>query len=74
MQGTANRRFDPDKMKIIRRLTAKLSQREFSVRSKIPIDTVREYEQGRTVPSVERLAVIADTLGCSLDELFTNES
>lgn len=73
MEHTMNRRFDPEKVKALRR-DRRMSQRSFSVASKIPIDTVREYEQGRTVPSVERLATMADTLRCQIDDLFTDES
>lgn len=40
--------------------------------SGIPIDTIRDYEQGRSTPSVERLFILADTLACSMDEFATN--
>ncbi|GAA1819368.1 helix-turn-helix transcriptional regulator [Actinomadura chokoriensis] len=32
--------------------------------------SVREYERGRVIPSVDVLARLADTLGCATDDLF----
>lgn len=66
------RKFDPDSMKRLRR-RHKMSQPDFATVSGIPLDTVRMYEQGRTLPSVERLFIIADTFRCSLDDLCIQE-
>lgn len=65
---TKNREFDPGKMKAARH-RAGLSQLELQTASGIPVTMIREYEQGKSDPSVTRLFIIADTLGCSADEL-----
>lgn len=70
---TVKRKFDPQAMKRLRK-KHKISQPIFAAVSGIPLDTIRMYEQGRTLPSVERLFIIADTFGCALDELcVTNQ-
>lgn len=66
------RKFDPQAMKRLRRYK-KMSQPEFATLSGIPLDTIRMYEQGRTLPSIERLFIIADTFRCSLDALCVQE-
>ncbi|MFC9268932.1 helix-turn-helix domain-containing protein [Streptomyces zhihengii] len=35
--------------------------------------TIREYEMGRVTPSVATLAAMADTVGCTVDELLDEE-
>lgn len=72
METIMSRKFDHTRIAVIR-LSQELSQRRLSEKSEIPIDTLRMYEQGRTVPSVERLAMLANALGCSVDEFFTDE-
>jgi transcriptional regulator with XRE-family HTH domain len=69
---TTKRFFDSKKIGEIRRSRG-WTQGEFSRRSTIGIDMVREYETGRSLPSVTRLMIIANTLECSLDD-FTSES
>ncbi len=73
METTMKRKFDPSALKRLRG-RQKLSQPIFATLSGIPLDTVRMYEQGRTLPSLERLVIIADTLGCKMDELFVKDS
>jgi len=68
---TTGRTFDHTKIKPKRR-AKNWSQPVFARLSGIPLDTLRLYEQGRAVPSVGRLFMIADTLGCSLDDLSTH--
>lgn len=65
---TAIRSFNPEKMKAARR-NANMSQRDLADRSGIPVTMIREYEQGKSIPSVPRLFIIADTLKCSADDL-----
>lgn len=65
---TKNREFDPGKMKAARK-RASMSQLDLCYASGIPVTMIREYEQGKSGPSVARLFIIADTLGCSADEL-----
>lgn len=68
MEGTAlARRFDHTKIKRFRSRT-KLTQYKVSQLAGISLDTYRDYEQGRVTPSVERLFMIADVLGCKLDD------
>lgn len=73
MDTPTRRRFDPDAMKKLRK-KARLTQPAFATASGIPLDTVRMYEQARTMPSLERLVIIADTLGCRIDDLFAADS
>lgn len=69
MEGTTvSRKFDPERLRALR-LLAKMTQPKMAERSGVPVDTYRDYEQGRAVPSVPRLFILADTLGCSLDDL-----
>ena len=35
--------------------------------------TIREYELSRVAPSVATLAALADTVGCSVDDLLDEE-
>jgi len=72
MEGTAVRAYDKDAIKKIRR-TAGFTQVKLAERSGIPLDTIRDYEQGRSTPSVERLFILADTLGCSTEDFAINE-
>lgn len=61
------RRFDRKALPRLRR-KAKITQVKLAECSGIPLDTIRDYEQGRSTPSVERLFLIADTLGVRLDD------
>lgn len=36
----------------------------------IPLDTYRQYENGKALPSVTRLAALAGVLGVPMDDLF----
>lgn len=65
---TETRSFDPERMKAARK-SASMSQRDLADVSGIPVTMIREYEQGKSDPSVARLFKIADTLGCRADEL-----
>lgn len=67
MEDTAVREFDHLEIKRARR-RAGLTQYQLAISSGIPLDTIRMYEQGRVTPSVERLFLLADTLGCKLDD------
>lgn len=67
---TGTRVFDHTKIQPKRKERG-WSQLALAKLSGIPLDTLRLYEQGRAVPSVARLFMIADTLGCSLDDLST---
>ncbi len=71
MEGTTVRRFDRLALKRLRE-RARVTQVKLAERSGIPIDTVRDYEQGRSTPSVERLFLLADTLGCSTEDFAIN--
>jgi transcriptional regulator with XRE-family HTH domain len=72
MEGTVTvRKFDPEKLRRLRR-AAKMTQPKMAERSGVPLDTYRDYEQGKAVPSVPRLFILADTLRCSLDDLASD--
>jgi transcriptional regulator with XRE-family HTH domain len=51
------------------RKAAGMSQTELAARSGTAIDTLRKWEQGRTLPSIEAAARLATALGVSLDQL-----
>lgn len=67
MEGTLVRTYDHTKIKKYRR-AVKLTQYAASQLAGFPIDTWRDYEQGRSTPSVTRLFLIADVLGKRLDD------
>lgn len=67
MEGSAVRTYDKDALRKIRQ-RAKFTQVKLAERSGVPLDTIRDYEQGRSTPSVERLFILADTLGCSTED------
>jgi transcriptional regulator with XRE-family HTH domain len=48
------------------RVRAKLTQRNVSEITGIPLPTIKEYEQGRTMPSVERELQLMVLLGIDL--------
>jgi transcriptional regulator with XRE-family HTH domain len=72
MEGTAVRTYDKDALRKIRR-RAGLTQVALATCSGVPLDTIRDYEQGRSTPSVDRLFILADTLGCSTEDFAINE-
>jgi transcriptional regulator with XRE-family HTH domain len=47
-----------------------LSQSELAERVGIPIDSIQNWEQGRTRPRIEALGKLARALGVTLDELL----
>lgn len=73
MEGSAimSRTYDHKKIAKFRR-AKKITQAKLAERSGIPLDTIRDYEQGRSTPSVVRLFLIADVLGRSTDEFTTD--
>lgn len=70
MEGTTVRTYDHTKIKKFRK-AAKLTQYQLAMASGVPLDTIRDYEQGRSTPSVIRLFVIANTLNRKLDDFAT---
>lgn len=64
------RRFDRLALRTLRE-AQDLTQPQLADKAGIPLDTYRDYEQGRSNPSVPRLMRLADALGCSLDDLAT---
>ena len=51
------------------RLAANLSQAELARRAKVPIGTLRNWEQDRRVPLLDTAVRVAQALGVSLDVL-----
>jgi putative transcriptional regulator len=51
------------------RQAAGLSQAELAARAGLTVDSVQNWEQGRSEPSLSRAARLARALGTSLDEL-----
>lgn len=56
-----------------RRLLAGLSQAELAEVLGVSRTTVTMWETTKSRPNVDMLPAIAKTLGCSIDELFSNE-
>lgn len=52
------------------RQDAGLNQRELAEATGIPLDTLREYERDKYAPSAQRIALLASTLGVSIDRLY----
>jgi transcriptional regulator with XRE-family HTH domain len=52
------------------RRAAGLTQRQLSDATGIPLDTLREYERDKYAPSAVRLALLASTLGISIDRFY----
>ncbi len=48
---------------------AGMSQSQLAHRIDIPLPTLRNFEQDRTVPRLDTAAMIAKVIGCTLDEL-----
>lgn len=46
------------------------SQTRAALETGVPLDTLRDYERGRTKPSVDRLVQIATGLDVTLDAFF----
>jgi transcriptional regulator with XRE-family HTH domain len=55
------------------RRAAGLSQPKLAKAAGIPLSTLRQWEQGRRLPSWEGAIALADGLGCTLDELAGRE-
>jgi len=55
------------------RRAAGLTQRQLSAAAGIPLDTLREYERDKYAPSAVRLAILASTLGVSIDQLYSGD-
>ena len=57
-----------EKIKQYRR-AAGLTQRELAVALSVSQNTISQYESGKRTPTVKKLVVISNLLGCSVDEL-----
>jgi transcriptional regulator with XRE-family HTH domain len=51
------------------RAAAGMSQPQLAAAAGVPVSTLRQWEQGRRLPSLEGFFALADGLGVSLDEL-----
>jgi transcriptional regulator with XRE-family HTH domain len=49
------------------------TQRELADATGIPLDTLREYERDKYAPSALRLALLASTLGVSIDTFYARD-
>ena len=56
------------------RKKAGLSQMELAKKSGISRVSIQRYETGKTVPSVDRIAVIAETLNTTVDSIVGKAS
>jgi DNA-binding transcriptional regulator YiaG len=53
------------------RVEAKLTQQELSKRSGVPIQTLRDWEQGAKKPTnVYQIYKVASALGCTIEDLI----
>jgi transcriptional regulator with XRE-family HTH domain len=51
------------------REAARFSQNELAAATGIPAATIKNWEQNRRVPRLDHAAIVARTLGISIDEL-----
>jgi transcriptional regulator with XRE-family HTH domain len=51
------------------RLAGELSQPSLAARAGIPVASLRNWEQGRTMPNFDAACRLADALGVTLDQL-----
>lgn len=56
------------------RKSAGISPEQLAVNVGRSFYSIREWEQGRVTPSVATLAALADIVGCSVDDLLTEEA
>ena len=52
------------------RTDKKLLQRELSILSNVPLNSIRQYEEDKVLPGLFNLIAIADALNVSIDELI----
>lgn len=55
------------------RLDAGMTQRGLAEATGIPLDTLREYERDKYAPKAMRLALLASTLGVSIDRFYSRD-
>ncbi|MEV0151559.1 MULTISPECIES: helix-turn-helix transcriptional regulator [unclassified Nonomuraea] len=65
-------RFSGDALRAARK-DKNLNQRELAQATGIPLDTLREYERDKYAPSALRLALLASTLGVSIDAFYAGD-
>lgn len=51
-----------------------MSQIELAKRIDVAQPNVSQWETGKAFPSAEKLPLLAKILGCTIDELFENET
>lgn len=66
---TMTMRFSGAALRTARR-GAGMTQRDLADATGIPLDTLREYEREKYAPSATRLALLASTLGVSIDSFY----
>lgn len=66
---TMTLRFSGAALKAARQ-AAGLTQSQLSTATRIPLDTLREYERDKYAPSAQRLALLASTLNVSINRFF----
>jgi transcriptional regulator with XRE-family HTH domain len=59
----------PERLTVARRI-AGLSQSAAAARSGVSRPTLVRYESGTSVPRLDKLQLLADAYGCSLDDLL----
>lgn len=52
------------------RTAKKMTQQELSIKSEVPLSSIKQYETGKRNPKIEQLQKIADALEVSIDELL----
>lgn len=52
---------------------AGMTQRQLADATGIPLDTLREYMRDKYAPSAVRLAILASTLGVSIDTFYARD-
>jgi transcriptional regulator with XRE-family HTH domain len=70
MTAVKVKKFDHRKIGDLRRARG-WTQVQLADESGIHIDSIREYERGRSYPSVPRLLILVEALGCQVEDLTT---
>lgn len=56
------------------RKAAGFTMTELAVRMGVSVATISRWESGEDAPAAPRLPLLADTLGCSIDQLYGRDS
>jgi transcriptional regulator with XRE-family HTH domain len=71
MTQTASRLFSGGRLRELRR-ASDLTAQQLADAADVTIAGLMHYETGRSRPGINRLPLLADALGCPIDDLFVS--